>query len=213
MCGRRSPRACCRAPPTRRARAARRTAAAGERGLGSGLRAEVPTRAGARDRGAVNGDAGAAPRGRNHRGCPRRDSAAREVSCLMTGTYVRQATERSGRKVASRRRAAGRPCLHPGSFPPWHRQKPANVAIQVPAPDLKSPSEPGRNLAEMAVSGGADRAGRMDLAGACQDPSEDQTSSLVAIRSMTASVNSVVPAWPPRSGVLMPAATVSSTPS
>ncbi len=51
------------------------------------------------------------------------------------------------------------------------------------------------------------------LAGACQEPSEDQTSSLVAIRSMTASVNSVVPAWPPRSGVLMPAATVSSTPS
>jgi hypothetical protein len=51
------------------------------------------------------------------------------------------------------------------------------------------------------------------LARACQDPSEDQTSSLVAIRSMTASVNSVVPAWPPRSGVLMPAATVSSTPS
>jgi len=132
--GRRSRRGCCRALPTRRARAARRTAAAGERGTGSGLRAEVPTRAGARDRGAVNGDAGAAPRGRNHRGCPRRDSAAREVSCLMTGTYVRQATERSGRKVASPRRADGSGCLHPGSFPAWHRQKPANVAIRAPAP-------------------------------------------------------------------------------
>ena len=44
-------------------------------------------------------------------------------------------------------------------------------------------------------------------------PSEDHTSSLVRTRSMVASVNSVVPACPARSGVLMPAATVSSTAS
>jgi hypothetical protein len=36
---------------------------------------------------------------------------------------------------------------------------------------------------------------------------------LVATRSTTAVVNSVVPAWPPRSGVLIPEATVSSVPS
>ena len=46
-----------------------------------------------------------------------------------------------------------------------------------------------------------------------QAPSELQTSSLAAIRSRTAVVNSVVPAWPPRSGVLIPEATVSSAPS
>ncbi len=40
-----------------------------------------------------------------------------------------------------------------------------------------------------------------------------QISSFVPIRSTTASVNSVVPAWPPRSGVLQPAATVSSVAS
>lgn len=39
--------------------------------------------------------------------------------------------------------------------------------------------------------------------------SEDQISSFVRTRSTTASVNSVVPAWPPRSGVLVPEATVS----
>src|SRR5450755_203799 len=46
-----------------------------------------------------------------------------------------------------------------------------------------------------------------------QHPSEDQTSSLVATRSTTAAVNSVVPAPPPRSGVLVPEAIVSSVPS
>jgi hypothetical protein len=46
-----------------------------------------------------------------------------------------------------------------------------------------------------------------------QAPSEDQTSSLVRMRSTTAEVNSVVPAWPPRSGVFTPDATVSSVPS
>jgi hypothetical protein len=49
--------------------------------------------------------------------------------------------------------------------------------------------------------------------GRIQEPIEDQTSSFVRTRSMTADVNSVVPAWPPRSGVLVPEATVSSVPS
>lgn len=44
-------------------------------------------------------------------------------------------------------------------------------------------------------------------------PSDDQTSSLVRSRSSTAVVNSVVPVWPPRSGVLTPAPTVSSADS
>lgn len=46
-----------------------------------------------------------------------------------------------------------------------------------------------------------------------QEPSDDQTSSLVRTRSTTADVNSVVPAWPPRSGVLIPEAIVSRVPS
>ena len=41
----------------------------------------------------------------------------------------------------------------------------------------------------------------------------DHTSSLVRTRATTSSVNSVVPAWPPRSGVLIPAPTVSIAPS
>jgi hypothetical protein len=45
------------------------------------------------------------------------------------------------------------------------------------------------------------------------DPSEDQISSLVRTRSTTAEVKSVVPAEPPRSGVLTPAPTVSSAAS
>ena len=40
--------------------------------------------------------------------------------------------------------------------------------------------------------------------------SDEDTSSLARTRSITLSVNSVVPAWPPRSGVLMPTPTVSS---
>lgn len=43
--------------------------------------------------------------------------------------------------------------------------------------------------------------------------SDDQISSFVRTRSITASVNSVVPAWPPRSGVLVPEAIVSSADS
>ena len=42
------------------------------------------------------------------------------------------------------------------------------------------------------------------------DPSDDQISTFVLIFSITASVNSVVVAWPPRSSVLIPAAVVSS---
>ena len=42
---------------------------------------------------------------------------------------------------------------------------------------------------------------------------DDETSIFVRIRSTTALVNSVVPAWPPRSGVLTPEAIVSSTAS
>ena len=45
------------------------------------------------------------------------------------------------------------------------------------------------------------------------DPNVDQTSSLVPTRSITASVNSVVLACPPRSGVFVPAPTVSSAAS
>ncbi len=39
--------------------------------------------------------------------------------------------------------------------------------------------------------------------------SDDQTSILVCTRASTSEVNSVVLEWPPRSGVLMPEATVS----
>ena len=55
-------------------------------------------------------------------------------------------------------------------------------------------------------TGGSDGTGS-EAASSCirrADPSEDQTSSFVRTRSIT-SVNSVVPAWPPRSGVLTPA--------
>jgi hypothetical protein len=45
------------------------------------------------------------------------------------------------------------------------------------------------------------------------EPSDDHTSNLAAIRFTTSVVNSVVPAWPPRSGVLIPAATVSKVDS
>jgi hypothetical protein len=45
------------------------------------------------------------------------------------------------------------------------------------------------------------------------DPIEDQISSFLRTRSITASVNSAVPAWPPRSGVFLPDATVSRAPS
>ena len=41
-------------------------------------------------------------------------------------------------------------------------------------------------------------------------PSEDHASSFARIRPTTSVVNSVVPAWPPRSGVLVPAAVASS---
>jgi len=44
-------------------------------------------------------------------------------------------------------------------------------------------------------------------------PSEDQTSIFVRTRSMTASVKLVVPSWPPRSGVRVPAPVASSTAS
>jgi len=43
------------------------------------------------------------------------------------------------------------------------------------------------------------------------DPSDDQTSIFVRTRAMTSSVNSVVEAWPPRSGVRTPDAVASST--
>ena len=44
-------------------------------------------------------------------------------------------------------------------------------------------------------------------------PSEDQTSIFVRTRAMTSLVNSLVVAWPPRSGVRTPAAVASSTDS
>ena len=44
-------------------------------------------------------------------------------------------------------------------------------------------------------------------------PSDDHTSSFVRTRSITASVNCVVPACPPRSGVFTPDPTVSRTAS
>ena len=45
------------------------------------------------------------------------------------------------------------------------------------------------------------------------EPSDDQISTFVLTFSITASVNSVVVAWPPRSIVFMPPAVVSSVPS
>lgn len=45
------------------------------------------------------------------------------------------------------------------------------------------------------------------------EPNDDQTSSLVWMRPTTSVVNSVVPAWPPRSGVRTPEAVASSTAS
>lgn len=45
------------------------------------------------------------------------------------------------------------------------------------------------------------------------DPSDDHTSSFVRTRATTAVVNSLVPAWPPRSGVFVPDAIVSNTAS
>ena len=45
------------------------------------------------------------------------------------------------------------------------------------------------------------------------DPSDDQTSILVRTRSMTAAVKSLVVVEPPRSGVFIPAPTVSSADS
>ena len=44
-------------------------------------------------------------------------------------------------------------------------------------------------------------------------PREDQTSILICTRRTTSEVNSVVPAWPPRSGVRTPSAVASSTDS
>ena len=43
-----------------------------------------------------------------------------------------------------------------------------------------------------------------------EEPSDDQISTFVLIFSTTASVNSVVVAWPPRSNVFTPPAVVSS---
>jgi hypothetical protein len=45
------------------------------------------------------------------------------------------------------------------------------------------------------------------------EPSDDQASRLALMRSTTSVVNSVVPTWPPRSGVLTPAAVASRTDS
>jgi hypothetical protein len=68
---------------------------------------------------------------------------------------------------------------------------------------------------EMGSDGKEMPAGRgiLDRGAHAADPSEDQTSSFVRTRSTTAVVNSVVPLDPPRSGVFMPEATVSSTAS
>ena len=59
------------------------------------------------------------------------------------------------------------------------------------------------------------RSARASIAGGetSAAPSDDQTSTFVRTFSTTASVNSLVVAWPPRSIVFVPVATVSSTPS
>jgi len=58
------------------------------------------------------------------------------------------------------------------------------------------------------------RAGPTDREGNCTHAqSVAQTSSLAFVRSMTSSVNSVVPEWPPRSAVRTPCATASSAAS
>ncbi len=57
---------------------------------------------------------------------------------------------------------------------------------------------------------GRPRAPRGGAPAYTEEPSEDQISTFVLIFSTTASVNSVVVAWPPRSNVLTPPAVVSS---
>ena len=86
-----------------------------------------------------------------------------------------------------------------------------------------------RGRTETAKSGVGDRSENLDLAlrrasrtdvlqailqvaaAAQREPRVDQMSTLVRIFSTTASVNSEVEAWPPRSSVLTPPAVVSST--
>jgi hypothetical protein len=92
----------------------------------------------------------------------------------------------------------------------------------VVAEDIVEPAQPGaqalfRRLEHMFASlrRGSDGMGlglQVSLHQAA-DPREDQISSLFRTRSITLSVNSVVPAWPPRSGVLTPAPTASSADS
>ena len=73
---------------------------------------------------------------------------------------------------------------------------------------LEDVSEEGSDT--LRVGRIADRVGAGDHAA---EPSDDQTSILVATRLTTSVVNSLVPAAPPRSGVLIPDAIVSSAAS
>jgi hypothetical protein len=91
------------------------------------------------------------------------------------------------------------------------------------AEDVVEAAQPGaqtqlRRLEHMfvRVERGADGTGPREAvlrAAQAAEPSEDQTSSLFCTRSITASVNSVVLEWPPRSGVFSPEPTVSSAAS
>jgi hypothetical protein len=78
----------------------------------------------------------------------------------------------------------------------------------------------GRSQRTVCAPGSSHRAGRtrgraLTARGpsSAETQSADHTSSFVRTRSITASVNSVVPEWPPRSGVRVPEATASSAAS
>ena len=136
-------------------------------------------------------------------GAPRRAGVRERMRAAGCGEGAPRGRRRGGAAEAHRRawrrrrpgrRHAGRP--HAGSA--W------------PAGDLRW----GRTCVRKAKSAvGRNTCSACDLAGGAQTvvPSEDQTSILVRTRAMTSSVNSVVPAWPPRSGVRTPDAVASST--
>jgi hypothetical protein len=86
------------------------------------------------------------------------------------------------------------------------------------AEEVLGEAEPGaqtlsRRVEHMFGSLGQASDGTDQIPSYARDPIEDQISSFVRTRSITSSVNSVVPAWPPRSGVFLPEATVSKAPS
>jgi hypothetical protein len=168
----------------------------------------APGGAGVRDGGRAKREA--AKRTRRERPRPRwrtrapnrgRPAAAHERSggpggrSSMKGTCVRQALKSIGRNGCSATLLAGIPIKHLQTRSYDHpRTNP--VTTRTP--------RPRREVVGISTVSRRARAG-----GGAQEPSESQISSLVVMRSTTASVNSVVDAWPPRSIVRHPAPTVS----